>query len=348
MDAPDRAVSPQSAAAPAPMLSSEILAWHEVTRHYRRPLGGWWWAAAILVPLSLALVSAGFGIGSAATASAAGAPSATTPVTSSIPSTSTPVTSPSSSASATVPPATAVPFGLVRVGETVTVTGSFADQAAKKAAIQALQAALGAKITVADQTGIAAGSVGLSAEAAAALGGAFVLVPDLAVQFDGSIVTLSGTAPSEQAVAAAEHAVAVAYPAAGVRSELIAAVSSPVDCATLSGQVKAVAGTGQITFGNKKSALTTAGTKAVDAAARLLKACPKAAVVVYGYTDGLGTPEGNKKVSQQRADAVKKLLRKLGVSNPIAAKGRSGANLIADNSTPAGQAANRRAEISVG
>ena len=78
-----------------------------------------------------------------------------------------------------------------------------------------------------------------------------------------------------------------------------------------------------------------------------MKACPKAEVVVYGYTDGLGTPEGNKKVSQQRADTVKKMLRGLGVANPITAKGRSGANLIADNSTKEGQAANRRAEISI-
>lgn len=208
MDPAERADSPTSAAVPAPALTSEILAWHEITRRYRRPLGGWWWAALVLVPLVLALLSTTFGIGAQLEANAAPAPSV---------SVSVPVASPSQPAAA------------------------------------------GEKVPIA----------------------------------------------------------------------------------------QAVAGTGQITFGNKKSELTASGRRAVEAAARLLKACPKAAVTVEGYTDGLGTPQGNKKVSQQRADQVKHLLQKLGLSNPIRAKGRSGAKLIADNSTKAGQAANRRAEISV-
>lgn len=57
MDPAERADSPTSAAAPTPLLASEILAWHEVTRPYRRPLGGWWWAGVILVPLVLAVLS---------------------------------------------------------------------------------------------------------------------------------------------------------------------------------------------------------------------------------------------------------------------------------------------------
>ncbi len=334
MDPAERADSPTSAAVPAPALTSEILAWHEITRRYRRPLGGWWWAALVLVPLVLALLSTTFGIGAQREANAAPAPSV---------SVSVPVASPSQPAAA----GEKVPIALVRDGETITVTGTFAKEDGRRQAIQALQDALCPELTVSDQTGIAAGSSGLSAEAAAALGGAFLLVPDLSVQFDGKTVTLTGTAPSEQAVSAAEHAASIGYPGAGIRSELTAAGGAAVDCSTLSEQVHAVAGTGQITFGNKKSELTASGRRAVEAAARLLKACPEAAVTVEGYTDGLGTPQGNKKVSQQRADQVKHLLQKLGLSNPIQAKGRSGAKLIADNSTKAGQAANRRAEISV-
>lgn len=342
MDAPERAVSPGSAVAPAPMLTSEILAWHDVTRHYRRPLGGWWWAALVLVPLVLALLSTAFGIGSGAAASAASAPTVASAPPASTPSPASP------SVSQTAAPGAATPVSLIRVGGTVTFTGSFADEASRKSVVAALRSALGSGLTVADKTSVEAGSAGLSADAARALGAAFVLVPDLAVQFDGSTVTVSGTAPSEQAVAAAEHAVSLAYPAAGMRSELVAGSGAAVDCATLADQVKAVAGTGQITFGNKKSALTASGTKAVTAAARLLTACPTAQVVVSGYTDGLGTPKGNKLVSQKRAEQVKKLLRGLGVTNPITAKGLGGSKLIADNSTKAGQAANRRAEISIG
>jgi|GEM_PF-1897977 Outer membrane protein and related peptidoglycan-associated (lipo)proteins len=345
MDAPERAVSPQSAASSAPALTSSILAWHDVTRRYRRPLGGWWWAALVLVPVLLAAISTAFGLGSGGRAEAAVPPSAET--TPSATAAATTPASPSASASASTNPAKTVPVALVRVGETVTVTGTFADEASHQLAIQVLQGALGSELTVADQTGIAAGSGGLSTEAATALGAAFILVPDLSVQFDGKTVTVTGTAASEQAVTAAEHAVSLAYPGAGVRSELVAGGGAAVDCATLSDQVAAVAGKGQITFGNKKSELTATGKQAVTAAARLLKPCPKADVLVYGYTDGLGTPEGNQKVSQQRADTVKKLLRSAGVTNQITAKGRSGANLIADNSTAAGQAANRRAEISI-
>ena len=216
MDPAERADSPTSAAVPAPALTSEILAWHEITRRYRRPFGGWWWAALVLVPLVLALLSTTFGIGAQREANAAPAPSV---------SVSVPVASPSQPAAA----GEKVPIALVRVGETITVTGTFAKEDGRRQAIQALQDALGPELTVSDQTGIAAGSSGLSAEAAAALGGAFLLVPDLSVQFDGKTVTLTGTAPSEQAVSAAEHAASIGYPGAGIRSELTAAGIDPYD-----------------------------------------------------------------------------------------------------------------------
>jgi outer membrane protein OmpA-like peptidoglycan-associated protein len=69
-------------------------------------------------------------------------------------------------------------------------------------------------------------------------------------------------------------------------------------------------------------------------------------ITILGHTDNVGTAEANEKVSQKRADAVKKELKKNGMdANHLYAQGLSFNKPVADNDTEEGRAKNRRVEI---
>lgn len=67
---------------------------------------------------------------------------------------------------------------------------------------------------------------------------------------------------------------------------------------------------------------------------------------VDGYTDNTGKAETNQKLSQQRADAVKKYLVSKGIDESrLASTGHGQDSPVADNKTAAGRAQNRRVEL---
>jgi OOP family OmpA-OmpF porin len=73
---------------------------------------------------------------------------------------------------------------------------------------------------------------------------------------------------------------------------------------------------------------------------------PNSNLAVTGYTDSRGTAKYNQKLSEKRAASVKAYLVKKGVAaDRIATKGEGEANPVGDNKTKAGQAQNRRVEI---
>jgi OmpA-OmpF porin, OOP family len=79
---------------------------------------------------------------------------------------------------------------------------------------------------------------------------------------------------------------------------------------------------------------------------QLLKAYPDVAVQIIGYTDNMGDPAANQKLSRERAEDVARRL----VANGIAAKRLSASGMgmaqpIADNRTEEGRALNRRVAI---
>jgi OOP family OmpA-OmpF porin len=69
-------------------------------------------------------------------------------------------------------------------------------------------------------------------------------------------------------------------------------------------------------------------------------------LVIEGHTDNVGSVSFNKRLSQQRTDAVKKffLSRDIDVSR-LTAIGYGPERPIADNKTAAGRAKNRRVEF---
>jgi len=80
----------------------------------------------------------------------------------------------------------------------------------------------------------------------------------------------------------------------------------------------------------------------------ILLAYPNLKMQVEGYTDNIGSDEYNQKLSEQRADGVREYLVSQSVQdNNITAAGFGKTNPIADNSTNAGRAQNRRVELVV-
>ena len=71
-------------------------------------------------------------------------------------------------------------------------------------------------------------------------------------------------------------------------------------------------------------------------------------IVVYGYTDNVGTLDFNMDLSQKRAQAVRDYLVTKGIPQDlITAQGKGPADPISDNGSVEGRAANRRVELVV-
>lgn len=80
----------------------------------------------------------------------------------------------------------------------------------------------------------------------------------------------------------------------------------------------------------------------------ILLAYPNLKLQVEGYTDNIGTDDYNQKLSEQRADSVRDYLVAESVADAnISATGYGKNNPIADNSTNAGRAQNRRVQLVV-
>ncbi|MBR1882305.1 MAG: OmpA family protein [Muribaculaceae bacterium] len=73
---------------------------------------------------------------------------------------------------------------------------------------------------------------------------------------------------------------------------------------------------------------------------------PQTDVQIYGHTDNTGSRAVNEKLSQQRADAVLNYLTNAGVAKSrMSSEGLAYDYPVADNSTVAGRAQNRRVEV---
>jgi outer membrane protein OmpA-like peptidoglycan-associated protein len=86
----------------------------------------------------------------------------------------------------------------------------------------------------------------------------------------------------------------------------------------------------------------------LDDVARTLASYPSTMIDVYGHTDPSGGDGINIPLSQNRAQSVASYLAQRGVNSArIATQGFGSSRPIADNSTEAGRAANRRVEIRI-
>jgi K(+)-stimulated pyrophosphate-energized sodium pump len=82
--------------------------------------------------------------------------------------------------------------------------------------------------------------------------------------------------------------------------------------------------------------------------AAILRASPNVHLKIGGYTDNVGSVDQNIRLSQDRANNVRAELVQFGVARDrLDAKGYGEAHPVADNSTDAGRASNRRISMLV-
>lgn len=101
-------------------------------------------------------------------------------------------------------------------------------------------------------------------------------------------------------------------------------------------------------FDTKKTDLKPASITELDNVVRLMNENPNMKILISGYTDNIGKPDDNLKLSTGRAVAVVNYLVAKGVNkNRLSFKGFGEAKPIATNDTEEGRAQNRRTELSV-
>ena len=101
-----------------------------------------------------------------------------------------------------------------------------------------------------------------------------------------------------------------------------------------------------IQFKLNSAKLTNKSYSTLDAIVKLMKEIPEANLEIQGHTDEVGSEQTNKKLSQDRAQAVMDYFVKKGVeSNRLRAVGYGASKPIADNKDKAGREKNRRVEL---
>ena len=101
-----------------------------------------------------------------------------------------------------------------------------------------------------------------------------------------------------------------------------------------------------IQFKTGSSKLTKASYKTLNQIIKLLQKYESAKLEIQGHTDNTGSDVANKRISQERADAVANYFTQKGISaDRIRAMGYGSEMPIADNKTKSGRSKNRRVEL---
>lgn len=103
-----------------------------------------------------------------------------------------------------------------------------------------------------------------------------------------------------------------------------------------------------ITFAHDDASLNPAFLSSLNQLAATMKEYGQTSIVVAGHTDSTGRADYNQRLSEQRAAAVRNYLAGQGVATSrIQTVGYGMRQPVADNTTEAGRAKNRRVEITI-
>jgi OOP family OmpA-OmpF porin len=140
-------------------------------------------------------------------------------------------------------------------------------------------------------------------------------------------------------------AVEVAYNAEAAAAAELAARPRPELCAD---QVNAILEAGSIQFAAGSAEIVPESRGVIAAIADVLRGCPGADFEIGGHTDSQGSPEGNQRLSEARAQAVLDALRASDLPLVrLTARGFGAATPVGDNASEAGRARNRRIEFTL-
>jgi peptidoglycan-binding protein ArfA len=339
-----------------------ITDWRTESRLYRRKPGLGWILALIAIPLLLALIGLGTLGGSKKDIDLA-VPSVPASATLTVPSgpamkgpamTGPAMTGPDANA----PGASFAPFSILRSGNGFTLAGELPDEDVKKSLIESVTQALpGARVI--DNLTVTPGVKPPDFAKLGGLFGASVNIPDFSLNLVGDTITLTGTAPTEDAKAEVEAAAADTWPNAKIVNNIQVTAASattappaspapPGDaCATLQADITALLRT-PITFTTDGFTLAADSQQLLSQIAQKVKGCPNAKLAVVGHTDNTGNDAINVPLSGNRAKSVADALVSDGIaSGEITSRGAGSADPVAGNDTAAGRAQNRRVEITV-
>jgi outer membrane protein OmpA-like peptidoglycan-associated protein len=99
-------------------------------------------------------------------------------------------------------------------------------------------------------------------------------------------------------------------------------------------------------FDSGQAVLKPGGEKTLETIARAVRKPPEQKIVIEGFTDSTGPAELNRRLSEERAQAVKAALVSRGVDpQRVEARGYGPAYPVASNETPVGRQLNRRVQV---
>ena len=320
--------------------------WRRDSRFYRRPPGLGWLLSLLLIPLLLGAL--GYATRDKSADIDMTAPTVDATATLTAPTVTAPTVN--------VPGLSFAPLSIIRNGNDWTLSGDLPDAAAKTSLLDSLRASLGAGANLIDNVNITAG---VNAPDFSGLGDLFkaaVDIPDFNFNLEGDTVTLTGTAPSEEAKAAVEAAAKAAWPDLTIVNNIRVTTGAPApapapgpaaECTNLQADISGLLRT-PINFETDGFTLTPATEQMLTQVADRLKACPASRVAVNGFTDNTGNDGINIPLSANRAKSVADFLNAQGIAGDrVTSQGMGSANPIASNDTPEGKAQNRRVEITV-
>ena len=101
-------------------------------------------------------------------------------------------------------------------------------------------------------------------------------------------------------------------------------------------------------FETGKAVIRSTSFSSLDELSALLKKKTTFRLLIEGHTDNVGSDASNLKLSQRRAEAVKKYLTDKGIdATRIVSKGYGEMEPVADNKTAEGRQRNRRVEFTI-
>jgi peptidoglycan-binding protein ArfA len=297
--------------------------WRTESRYYRRSPGWGWLLGLLLIPLL-------FGwLGWNAVKPKVDLPSVSV-----------------SAPSVSVPSLNLSPLSILRNGRDFTLSGILPDLAAKNSLLAALKAALGGGVNLIDKIDIEAGANAPGFDGLAGLLKAAADIPDFHFTVAEGTLTLTGTAPSQEAKDAVEAAAKAGWPNLQIINNIAIKGAAP-SCDNLQATIDADLAA-PVKFQTDSANLSADGQQQLATVVSAIKGCSGAKITVVGHTDSTGNDAINNPLSENRAKAVAAYLVAQGIpADTVSSKGVGSADPIASNDTAAGRAQNRRTEIKV-
>jgi OmpA-OmpF porin, OOP family len=248
-------------------------------------------------------------------------------------------TAPAAPAAADVNPT----LSLNNVDGTMQYSGVVRDDATKTTILDNLKQAFGDKVK-GDIT------VNPAAKAAAwlpGLGGALAALnlPGAALNIDGNAINLGGNLPAADKTAMLDKL----KTAFGSQFQFGDGAAASAAAPTATTETVKSLNLDNINFETGSAEITADSMSVIEKDAEAIKAMPAGTKIeIGGHTDNTGDPNFNTTLSDDRANAVKDELVKLGVDGAmLTAKGYGSEKAIADNNTEEGRLKNRRIEFVV-